>query len=744
MLLCAFALASPRGTTQTDFPTSGTATEFSVGLGKHEFWQRVNRQGLDPGPDIITDRESWMTIDSLDLNVILPAGHQIGAQFYNPNASFLQFSSVGSLIPASVLAISKAPNWLRPELRNVLSQLSNDRQQAWADIINTAIDPYIDEIAFCIANSSVVYLESTLSMPQLFVENAHKIYEIDAELQYVQIINYGNSQTDEDYYSTTSYAKIDAAGQTVTVEVPKDIYYWYIVHPKLTDEIPAYIDPAIIENNSNHTNNIVPPPTGKFWRSYLYDVQEDNYPSLADTLRLVQTLFNHNGNTQDAIRAITWWINQTMAFTSNSERPHQPVRIYRKHFGRCGEYADYTSAAARIALIPCTSILSMSTDHTWNEFWDEEWIQWEPVNGYINAPLVYENGWGKVFGSVFEIRSDGYLTSVTDRYSEGLATISLSVVDEYNTPIDGARVILAFSEGGYRVDMVSFTDNMGVVVFPVGEGRSYFARVETSFAIYPPNPGTYSALAQDVVDEGDYYYQFVMETALPLPTITDMSPIPDPVMDWRFAILYSVPRYYISGRVTWDDISATGTYPKFYKLNDVPGDAALLITDSDNIMFYQSMQFCEALHYTPASAQGNFMYEIPTGQDYYTFLDNSHRHANAPLIEGALLFQHYGVTNQDDYGPIQKPRLYQNFPNPFNPTTTIAFDLAKPSPVNIEIYNLKGQLVKTLVNSDLTAGQHSIIWNGKDENNRDLSSGVYFYRMETQNYKSTNKMLLMK
>jgi transglutaminase-like putative cysteine protease len=73
-----------------------------------------------------------------------------------------------------------------------------------------------------------------------------------------------------------------------------------------------------------------------------------------------------------------------MSFTSNNERPHQPVRIITKHFGRCGEYADLTAAVARLALIPCTSIISISTDHTWNEFWDENWVAWEPVNGYID------------------------------------------------------------------------------------------------------------------------------------------------------------------------------------------------------------------------------------------------------------------------------------------------------------------------------------------------------------------------
>ena len=83
-----------------------------------------------------------------------------------------------------------------------------------------------------------------------------------------------------------------------------------------------------------------------------------------------------------------------MTFTSNSERPHQPVRIITKHIGRCGEYADMRAAIGRLGLIPTTSILCISGDHTWNHIWDEEWVHWD---GYIDNPLVYEQGWGKVF-----------------------------------------------------------------------------------------------------------------------------------------------------------------------------------------------------------------------------------------------------------------------------------------------------------------------------------------------------------
>lgn len=89
-------------------------------------------------------------------------------------------------------------------------------------------------------------------------------------------------------------------------------------------------------------------------------------------------------------------------------------------------------------------------------------------------------------------------------------------------------------------------------------------------------------------------------------------------------------------------------------------------------------------------------------------------------------------------------QLFSNYPNPFNPETTISFDLAEQSPVTIEVFNIKGQKMKTLVRDSYTPGHHSVVWNGTDNNGNSVSSGVYFYRMNTPNHISTQKMLLLK
>lgn len=102
-----------------------------------------------------------------------------------------------------------------------------------------------------------------------------------------------------------------------------------------------------------------------------------------------------------------------------------------------------------------------------------------------------------------------------------------------------------------------------------------------------------------------------------------------------------------------------------------------------------------------------------------------------------------GTSNSDNLNPVLTA-LKGNFPNPFNPTTAIRFSLKDAGRVKIQIYNLKGQLVKQILDSDLKSGNHQVLWNGQDERGSSVASGIYLYRMENANYRATHKMMLMK
>jgi hypothetical protein len=88
--------------------------------------------------------------------------------------------------------------------------------------------------------------------------------------------------------------------------------------------------------------------------------------------------------------------------------------------------------------------------------------------------------------------------------------------------------------------------------------------------------------------------------------------------------------------------------------------------------------------------------------------------------------------------------LNQNYPNPFNPSTEISFALPQAGKVTLSIYNVLGQHVTSLVDEHMEAGQHSVTWTGRDDNNNVAASGIYFARMQAESFTAIRKMTLLK
>ncbi|MGB4308954.1 MAG: T9SS type A sorting domain-containing protein, partial [Candidatus Cloacimonadaceae bacterium] len=99
--------------------------------------------------------------------------------------------------------------------------------------------------------------------------------------------------------------------------------------------------------------------------------------------------------------------------------------------------------------------------------------------------------------------------------------------------------------------------------------------------------------------------------------------------------------------------------------------------------------------------------------------------------------------NNDPCIPVTATALHQNYPNPFNPETTISYSVKEPGRVRLEVYNIKGQRVKTLVDADHSTGHYRLIFNAKDTGGRSLGSGVYLLRMIAPGYRKTTRMVLM-
>ncbi|NQV18471.1 MAG: T9SS type A sorting domain-containing protein, partial [Armatimonadetes bacterium] len=119
----------------------------------------------------------------------------------------------------------------------------------------------------------------------------------------------------------------------------------------------------------------------------------------------------------------------------------------------------------------------------------------------------------------------------------------------------------------------------------------------------------------------------------------------------------------------------------------------------------------------------------------------------AAVYDGGYFVLSDDTTVTVDVGGIPLPlvtELIGNYPNPFNPETIIRFGVKEDSQVLLQIYNIKGQLVKTLLDENLFAGYHEILWNGKDSDGEQVASGLYFYRMMTTNFSQIKKMLFLK
>ncbi|MBK7142370.1 MAG: T9SS type A sorting domain-containing protein [bacterium] len=114
----------------------------------------------------------------------------------------------------------------------------------------------------------------------------------------------------------------------------------------------------------------------------------------------------------------------------------------------------------------------------------------------------------------------------------------------------------------------------------------------------------------------------------------------------------------------------------------------------------------------------------------------------------ALVYSGFGQVPVDVPGdPSVLPiavALHPNYPNPFNPSTTISFDLPRRSEVTLAIVNILGQEVARLVNGEVSAGTHSVEWDGRDISGEVVASGVYLYRLETDDGVLSRKMLLLK
>ncbi|HPR16879.1 MAG TPA: T9SS type A sorting domain-containing protein [Candidatus Cloacimonadota bacterium] len=191
---------------------------------------------------------------------------------------------------------------------------------------------------------------------------------------------------------------------------------------------------------------------------------------------------------------------------------------------------------------------------------------------------------------------------------------------------------------------------------------------------------------------------------------------------------YGAPAFGGIEGITFDPITGDFVDYVLIKINNEPGE----FTFSDSIGYYQYKLpvgvydiYAERVFYDDTV---EYQIEVVDGQ--FTQLD-------IPMCE-TVNVQNYEII------PIANDFNLSNYPNPFNPTTTISFSIRNDIKTELSIFNIKGQKIKTLIYDQLSKGKHSIVWLGCDQNGHKVSSGIYFYKLKVGNQESVKRMLLLK
>ncbi len=327
--------------------------------------------------------------------------------------------------------IAKTPRWLHKDLIKQFEQISNT--SSYVDLLKGVSKKYTDEIAFCIAHAPRVNIPSA----QVLYENVYWLYEIDAHISYADIVEY--DEGDGNYFSTIQY-QIVSNGSSKQYELPRDLYYWYIVQPQLLGES------AILKYDS-------------FWRDYLFNHNDIGYPLLKEKIQDIQFLWDEQSYFQSAdrlwdrcirahptaVEAVSYWIGKTVPYQATGSRPAQPNIIAHEHNGWCGELQRLAIAAQRAVLIPTIGACNIGEDHVWREFYHNGWHQndnwWADGGGSVDVFDVYAHNWGKDMSAVFTWRGDDVIKEVTSNYipPEDLINVTVEVSNGVQ-PYDGALV----------------------------------------------------------------------------------------------------------------------------------------------------------------------------------------------------------------------------------------------------------------------------------------------------------------
>jgi hypothetical protein len=348
---------------------------------------------------------------------------------------------------------------------------------------------------------------------------------------------------------------------------------------------------------------------------------------------------------------------------------------------------------------------------------------------------------------------------ITYLYDMELITVDHSSSTKIGCSVDGN--IFAYRETLLPLSAVDHTGTDQLAVLVSEDKIIYRSEGYGHLTITFPNPGIESGFSFNAPpklpcpheDPGDPFPKAVPEEELPPSALTvelltddgDWVILPDvPARKNAVAefVLSALPMEITSEvltiRISWEDGFSTDVIRQHIPAEETPFVSSWSIESHD-------LSLSKPVAGTWSGFDGETPLVLAQG-DYLEF-------SFAPTPAAGELKRDYILRAVGRYQPDNSVfsdilpvsfQLYHNYPNPFNPVTTIRYDLPDASQVKLEVYNVLGQRVATLVDESQEAGQHQVDWNSVDSDGRPVASGIYFYRLTADEYIETKKMMLLK
>ena len=497
--------------------------------------------------------------------------------------------------------------------------------------------------------------------------------------------------------------------------------------------------------------------------------------SATDTLSLSYDVSDPEGSTDTTVY-ISWYKNDVLVTEMNQSRKILPTMLFCDDSWFAKVYASDGVVSSDTVSSNLVTICKTNTPPSWQDvplieltlLEDSEPVLFSMASFITDeeqalSQLTLESDSVDVSGLIGASFVDGHFLSLS------------TLVENYFTPADSVIHISVWADDGYngfdttrlniKIDPVNDVPEITDIPSPVV--------LVDSFYVFHINSVDYSDPDNDdcslIIKDGDYY-TLLGDTIQPGLSYTGTLNVPFSISDGE---LSANDTLHIT---VAEDISSLTPFDLVYPFNDT----TIVLTKNN---FLDTLYFAwnqsldpdggevdyrreltgdlpEFIGIVPTEEYSNLnMYKVP-----YHHLEHYMHEADVEIISGTwtivatngdvdVYAQNGPFTltidgsqlNVNDSDPIPVTfALHANYPNPFNPTTTIGFEVPIPSRVSLKIYNLMGQEVRTLTHDWFPIGNHQLMWNGKDQQGISVSAGVYIYRLQSQDFQKTRKMVLLK